>query len=325
MNAVLAAALLVAAPADRPVQVHVATASSAARVRHVAATVVPAERATISTRLSARVMRVHVREGDRVRAGAPLVSLAAEELRGQLAAARAALEAARAHERRVRALLGERAATPAELEQAEAQRALSEAAVASAAASLGYAELRAPFAGVVQARRVQDGDFVAPGQPLLELDGARGLELQATLSGDEVRSVRPGARVRFEASGLVGTAEVIALAPGGDPLSHRVSLRARVVEGAADLRSGAFARVELPRDAARATILVPRTAIVERGDLTGVFVVEDGRARLRWLAVGEPAGELLAVRAGLRAGEHVVDRPGGLADGARVEVSDVAR
>jgi RND family efflux transporter MFP subunit len=309
-----------ASPAPVPVRLVEASASSAGRL--VAGTLVASERATISTRLAARVRRLHVREGDRVKRGALLVSLAAEDLREQLAAARAGRDAAAAHEKRIRSLLADRAATPAELEQAVAQRAQADAALAAAEATLGYAELRAPFAGVVQARRVEEGDFVGPGTPLVELEGPRGLEVQATLSEEEAGTVRIGRRLTVEAGGVRGTAEVTALAPGGDPVSHRVALRARIVTGGEGLRSGTFARLQLPAGPSSGALSIPRSALVERGDLTGAFVVEDGRARLRWLAVGEPAGDRIAIRAGLRAGERVVDAPGALADGASVEVRD---
>jgi RND family efflux transporter MFP subunit len=307
--------------AKAPARVRVVEAAPAAKATLVAGTVVAAERATIATRLAARVTRVHVREGDRVRRGAPLVSLAAEELRSQRAAARAARDAAAAHEKRIRSLLAERAATPAELEQAAAQRAQADAALAAAETSLAYAEVRAPFAGTVQAKRVADGDFVSPGTPLVELEGGGGLEIEATLSEAEARSVAVGARLAFESGGARGAAEVIAMSPGGDPLSHRRTVRARVVEGGAGLRSGGFARLAIPADAPPDVVAIPRSAVVERGDLTGAFVVEGGRAHLRWLALGEALGDRITVRAGLRAGERVVDAPAALADGAPVEVA----
>jgi len=309
-----------ASAAPVPVRLVEASASSAGRL--VAGTLVASERATISTRLAARVTRLHVREGDRVKRGALLVSLAADELRGQLAAARAGQEAAAAHEKRIRSLIADRAATPAELEQAVAQRAQADAALAAAEATLGYAELRAPFAGVVQARRVEEGDFVSPGTPLVELEGPAGLEVQATLSEEEAGTVGLGQRLEVVAGSARATAEVIALAPGGDPVSHRVALRARLVAGAQGLRSGTFARLRLPAEPSSGALSIPRSALVERGDLAGAFVVEEGRARLRWLAVGEAAGNRVAIRAGLRPGERVIDAPGGLADGAAVEVRD---
>jgi RND family efflux transporter MFP subunit len=285
------------------------------------ASVVAARRATLSTRVAASVRDVHVREGQRVAAGQLLVSLSDADVRASLAAAETALASASVHERRIRELAAERAATPAELELAEAQRAQAQAQVAAARATLGYTELRAPFSATVQARRIDPGDLVGPGQPLLELEGDA-LELVATLSEAEARALAVGATVPFQAGAARGEATVTALTPGGDPLTRRRTVRARVAKVEGELRTGAFARLELPAAAAPAegTLWIPRSALVARGDLTGVFVAAEGRAELRWISLGERAGDHVAVRAGLAPGEAVVDAPGALRDGAAVEV-----
>jgi len=285
----------------------------------VAGSLAAAHHATISTRISATVREVLVEEGTRVATGQLLIRLSDDDVRGQLAAAETALRTAAAYERRITELLDKRAATPVELEQAQSQRAQAEAAVAGAKATLAYSQPRAPFAGTVQARRVTAGDLVGPGQPLLELEGGE-LEVQATLSEAESHGLRIGERVRFATRDAQGEAEITALTPGGDALSHRRGLRARVLRGDKELRSGTFVRVEIAGASPGATAWLPRTALVERGDLTGVFVVEDGKAYLRWVALGEPMGERIPVRAGLEAGERVIDAPGALRDGQRVEV-----
>jgi RND family efflux transporter MFP subunit len=292
---------------------------SPARGHLVPASVVAARRATISTRIAAHVAALHVEEGQRVSKDAMLVSLSDPDLRGALAAASSAHDAAAANERRIRALVAERAATPAELELAVSQRAQADAAVASARANLTYAQIRAPFAGTIQARRVQAGDMVGPGQPLLELEGSD-LELQATLTEAEAEGLAVGGALAFVAGEARGTAEITALAPGGDPVSHRRSVRARVREVKGELRSGAFARLEAPGDAGPGGAWVPRSALVERGDLTGVFVASAGKAELRWVAVGEALGGGYSIRAGLRPDETVIDAPGALRDGEPVEV-----
>jgi membrane fusion protein (multidrug efflux system) len=286
----------------------------------VAASLQAARRATLATRLAASIRAVHVEEGQQVLAGQLLVALADDDLRGQLAAAQTALATASAHERRIQALVAERAATPSELDGATAQRAQAEAAVTSVRANLQYTGLRAPFAATVQARRVDPGDFVGPGQPLLVLEGSA-LELAASLSEDESRGVRVGQRLRFRAGSAEGTAEVTALTPGGDPLSHRRGLRARVAAGPPGLRSGAFARLEVPGGGRSSGTWLPRSAFVERGDLTGVFVASAGRAELRWVSVGEAMGDRVSVRAGLRGTEQVIDAPAALRDGQEIEVA----
>jgi hypothetical protein len=156
---------------------------------------------------------------------------------------------------------------------------------------------------------------------MVELEGDE-LELTASLSSAEARGLAVGTAVRFATSSGRGEAVVTALSQGGDPVSHRRGLRARVKSFDGELRSGTFARLEVPgaAGAPAAGVWVPRSALVSRGDLTGVFVAENGRAALRWLALGEPAGDLVGVRAGLAAGEAVVDAPGALRDGQAVEV-----
>jgi membrane fusion protein (multidrug efflux system) len=324
--AMTAAAPALGAPepsAAAPVRVRTVRPGAPGGLALVPANVVAARRATLSTRVAASVRDVHVREGQRVAAGQLLVSLSDGDVRGGLAAAESALAAAAAHERRIVELAAQRAATPSELEGARAQRAQAEAAVASARATLSYTELRAPFPATVQARRIDPGDLVGPGQPLLELEGDA-LELVATLSEAEARGLALGAPLRFQAGAARGDAVVTALTPGGDALSHRRSLRARVRSVDGELRSGTFARLEVPAapgaSAAPGALWIPRSALVERGDLTGVFVASAGKAELRWISLGEPAGDVVAVRAGLRSDEVVVDAPGALRDGQAVEV-----
>jgi multidrug efflux pump subunit AcrA (membrane-fusion protein) len=110
---------------------------------------------------------------------------------------------------------------------------------------------------------------------------------------------------------------VRSISPAADPATHRVEVRADLAP-AAGARSGLFARLLVPRSGSPA-LSVPAEAVVRRGGLRGVFVVEDGRARLRWIAAGAERGAAVEVRAGVTAGERVVLDAGGLADGARVE------
>lgn len=287
----------------------------------VPASVLAARRAAVGTRIAAHVDAVHVEEGQRVKKGQLLVSLSDPDLRGALAGAESGHAAAAAHERRIRALAAERAATASELELATAQRAQAAAALAAARANLGYAHIRAPFAGTIQARRVSAGDMVGPGQPLVELEGDE-LELQASLTEAEASGLSVGRALSFASGEARGTAEITALTPGGDPVSHRRGLRARVRKVHGELRSGAFARLEVPgaEPEGAGAAWVPRSALVERGDLTGVFVASGGKAELRWLSLGEPAGDGFAVRAGVRPEETVIDAPGPLRDGEPVEV-----
>lgn len=297
--------------------------ASAEQQGWVAGTLTSTQRATLSTRMAASVRRVHVSEGAKVTAGTLLVSLADDDIQGGLKAAEAGLAAAKAHHRRISNLAAQDAATPSELEMAQSQLAQAQAAVAGAQANLAFTQIRAPFSGVVQARRVNEGDFVGPGAPLVELEGQGALELTASLSEQESKGLKMGQKLTFESEGITRQAEITALAPGGDPISHRSALRARVLKGGPAMRTGSFARLLLPTQAQPQanTPFVPQSALVQRGELNGIFVAKDGKAQLRWLSLGERQGDRYPVRAGFQGGEDVIDTPKDLKDGQPIEVA----
>ena len=278
-------------------------------------------RATLSTRIPARVTHVYVAAGDAVQAGQVLVTLADDDVRAQVAGAQATFATAAAQERRLISLTEQGASPKSQLETAQAQRAQAEASLRAAEESLRYTQLRAPFDGRVQAKRANEGDFVMAGSPLLEVEGSE-LELVASLSAQEVAGLAHGQSVDFEVGPLRGHAVVTAVAPAADSLAHRVEVRARVVGAPPEFRGGLFARLLLPRAGAKGSeVWVPNTAVVQRGDLRGVFVAANGRAELRWVLAGDVVDGAVAIRAGLLPEESVIDRPGDLVDGQRIEVA----
>ncbi|RIZ70282.1 MAG: efflux RND transporter periplasmic adaptor subunit [Methylococcales bacterium] len=285
----------------------------------VAATLQSTRTAMMSTRMAAQVRRVLVQEGQRVAAGSLLLSLGDEDLQGQLKAAETGLATIQAHHRRIQALQALKASTISELEQVQAQVAQAQAGVDALKANIAYTQIRAPFSGVVQSRKVNEGDFVGPGMPLLELVGDGEQELVATLSEQESKGLKAGAKVKFESEGVQGEAQITGMAPGGDPYSHKGTLRAKVIKPKG-LRQGSFARIMVAGEAVEG-LSVPRSALVQRGELTGVFIAKDDRAELRWISLGEGAGSYLPVRSGLKSGERIIDTPGALQDGQPIDLS----
>ena len=286
----------------------------------VAVTLNATQRATLASRFAASVKKVHVTEGQQVTAGALLVSLSDEDLQSGRKAAETAVAAAATQLHRIERLAGQDAATQAELDLAQVQLAQAKAGLAGVQANIGYTQIRAPFAGVVQTRRVNDGDFGGPGVPLIDMEGQGAMEFTGSVSEVEAKGLKIGQDLPFEADGRSGTARITGLATGGDPVSHRSTLRARVAKGLEGLRSGAFGRLRVPGASAAAELSIPRSALVRRGELNGVFLARDGKAQLRWLSLGEAQGDRLPVRAGLTAAEQVIDAPGDLRDGQPIEV-----
>ncbi len=193
----------------------------------------------------------------------------------------------------------------------------------SARAASQYARRRARRTELcrIAVRRVNLGDVANPGLPLIEIEGDGGLELKATVDSAAATRLRPGSKLKAVVDGLDGplAATVSAIAPAGDPTTHRFELKADL-PAAPGLRSGLFARLLVPGVGSDPRISVPAEALFHRGGLTGVYVVDGGRARLRWVAAGAREGGSVEIRAGLEPAERVVLRPADLVDGNPVRV-----
>lgn len=285
-------------------------------VIHAAGVAAPVREATLSTRLMAAVTAVLVTEGDVVRAGQPLVRLDARDLeakREQVQASRAAAEAmvaqAAAHTARLRALFADDAAPKAMLEQAEvqlvqaeSQRQAARAAAAELDAVSAYAEIRAPFAGVVTRRFVDPGDFAAPGAPVAVVQDASALRVTVHAAPDAVRALRAGDRVPATIEGVAATATIEGVVPAMGSL-HAVNALVENRDGR--LAAGSAATLALPAGTQRG-IAVPVEALVREGDLVGVVVRTEGGDIRRWVRTGAMADGLVEVTSGLRAGDRVV-------------------
>jgi membrane fusion protein (multidrug efflux system) len=277
------------------------------------------QRAALAARIPASVAELPVQVGQWVEAGTLVVRLDDAALRAALAAAEAALKAAQADLERTRSLVEKDAATPRELDEMTARAAGARAQVTAARDNLSYAELRAPFPGRVAERPVNLGDVVNPGTTLIEIEGRGGLEVRASVDSRTAALLQPGAKVQALCDGQPGPLEatITAVAPAGDPTTHRVKVKA-ALPAASGLRAGLFARLLVPAPEGEARLRVPKSAVFARGGLHGLYVAQDGTARLRWVAPGARAGDTVEIRAGLQAGERVILDPIGLVDGSPI-------
>ena len=308
-----------AASAARDVRTAEVVRTGGAGTVAVPGTVQARKRAALSARMPASVVGLPYEEGQWVPAGAVVVRLDDAAVRAAVAAAEARANAAEADLERTKTLVEEGAVARRELEQVTAAATGARAQLTAAREDRSYAALSAPFAGRVAARRVNLGDVVNAGTPLIEIEGEGGLELRATVDSEVAATLRPGARLEALVDGQPEplAATVTAVAPSGDPTTHRFEVKANL-PAAFGLRAGLFARLLVPGVDADPRLTVPATALFERGGLVGLFVVSDGRARLRWVTAGAHDGGIVEVRAGVEAGERVVLDPAGLADGAPV-------
>jgi RND family efflux transporter MFP subunit len=313
-------------------------ASGAGDALVLPARVTAREEVTLTARLAARLTSLPLREGDRFRAGQVLASFDAPETRATLdgakaglAAALAARDLARKQEARMDSLHAQRVAALRELEGAQAERRAAEAAWAQARAQVDGLQsgthLTAPFAGIVVRRHADPGTTVGPGQPLLDIRSVEVGDITANVPESELARLAGGMADYQVGDGPWRSARVSRV-DGMTDFGTRSRVARLRPAGGEKLEAGAFARVRLAPRAASATVAstaaslsVPVASLVRRGGLTGVFVAENGVARLRWLRVGRESGESVEVLAGLGPADAVIVNPAGLADGRSVTVA----
>jgi membrane fusion protein, multidrug efflux system len=200
------------------------------------------------------------------------------------------------------------------IEHARAQLRIAEV-------SLSDARIMAPSTGVVVSRRVEPGNVAVPGQALLVLDDPRRYRLEAEVGESAMRAIRLGQRVpvTIDSIGQALEGSVVEIVPASDPASRSVTVKLEL-PSLPSLRSGLFGRASFTTGE-RMALLAPLGAVVDRGQLTGVYVVDDHSiARFRLVTAGTRRGERVEILSGLNPGDRLVaagvER---VTDGGRVE------
>lgn len=280
--------------------------------------------ATLSSRIQGTIERVLVREGTEVKKGQTLLELDKRDLEADLARAVAEVENAEAHLSRMKTLYAEQAVSKQEMENATRTFKVSEANRKAVLAQLSYTVVKAPFDGVITEKKVEAGELASPGQTLLKMEDPNRLRLEATVAESDLKAVSPGNRITVMIDALPGqslTGTVSQILPAGDPQTHTFTVKVDLPP-THGLRTGMFGRLQLDKGITR-TIMLPSSAVVERGELTSVFVVgQDRVARLRWVRVGRRFNQQTEILSGINEGERVLIEASRGSDGAVVQISD---
>ncbi len=223
-------------------------------------------------------------------------------------------------------------AADAQLRAAQARRAAAAAGEQAAAAAtsaadtgLSYTRLLAPFDAVVSERAVDPGAMATPGAPLLVLEDVSSLRLEVRVDEARASQLQVGQAVELSAGAertdgaAVWTTAHITEVARVDAASHTFVVKIDLPADA-PVRSGSFARARFS-GAPRTALTIPAAALVQRGQLTFVFVVDQGSvARLRAVSTGASAEGRVELLAGLTPGDLLVmSPPPSLTDGHPVE------
>lgn len=288
----------------------------------VPGTVAAVRQARIASRLTGYIQRVTVHAGDAVKIGELLVTIDPADAHGVLAQARASLARAQANLANARAnyirfgnLYRAGAATRQQYQGVErdyaaarSQLTAAHAAVAIARAQLAYAEIRAPYSGVIVARDADPGDLATPGRTLLVLEDPSRLEVRAQVDSAAFAALRSGETVPVRSGERTIETRLVQRVPAADPLSHTHLIKL-ALPAEAGVLSGSYVTVDVPVGA-RQALVVPASAVVTRAGITGVFVVgRDGTAQFRLVRTGHRGHSSIEIQAGVSAGEVVVAAP----------------
>ena len=339
----------------------------------------------LSSKILGHIVALHVREGDRVKAGQLLLEIddrdgnaqirkaraglretedMVEEVDRNIQAAEAANQAVEADQslslstyNRYKSLLEKKSVSQQEFDQAEARyRARSaelertkaqiksllarreqvlakieqaRAEVAAAQISVGYTRIQSPLKGLVSVKQAEVGVLATPGAPLLTIEDDSHYRLEAAVEEAMIGKIRVGDSVGvvIDAFGPEeGSGKVAEISPGSDPASRSGIIKIDLIpKGKKDgprpfLRSGLFGKARFS-SGQRTLIAIPAKAVVQRGQLQGVYVVDSANiARVRLIQVGKSYGDRVEVLAGLRDGEKIlVEGLEKVQDGYRVE------
>ncbi len=281
---------------------------------------------TVSAQIAGRIVELRFDVGDYVKQGeviariderAATQAVAASE--AQVREAQAALGNSRATYERSKQLLAEKFISQAALDKAEAEYKAAQARLTAMLAGAGqvatersFATIVTPYSGIVSGRHVELGEMASPGKPLMTGFDPTTLRVVANVPEAQVGAIQAIGKARVEVPAVGKWLEVkqLTVVPSADPRTHTTRIRLELASDARGVYPGAYARARFV--VGKATrLLAPREAVIRRGEVTGVYVVdEQGAPHLRQVRLGAAGDErYVEVLAGLKAGKRVALEP----------------
>ena len=288
----------------------------------------------VAARMMGTVTSLLVKAGDTVEQGQLLLTIddrdAVQKEKGAEAGhreAQKALEAAKQNleltditRQRYKKMYEEKAISRQEMDQFETQNRVAgleyervQEMVGRAEAGLnevriyrGFSRVTSPIHGLVTEKKTEVGSMAVPGVPLLTVESAEGFHAEITVDESLSGRLKVGApvRVSVEALNRQMTAKITEILPAVDPLSRSFTVKVSI--SGSGLRTGLYAKVRIPKGK-RQVILAPLSAIVEKGQLTGVYAVDSqGIVAYRLVRTGRQYDDRLEILSGINTGDRII-------------------
>lgn len=295
-----------------------------------AATVKSKISSVVSSMIMGQVTSLRVKEGDKVRIGQLLLTIdsrdTAQKAMGAQAGVNEALKGAEEADQnrklsnktyqRYENLYKENVLTKQEFDQISTQKKVADLqyqramhGVNRAKAGLGevgvyqsYSRVTAPVSGIVVQKNTDLGSMAAPGQPLLTIETPSNLELVADINESMIDKIKIGTPVYLESEGKNIKSKITSVIPIIDPMTRTFKVKIAL----SSLNSGGYAKVKIPV-AKKEAIAVPQNSVVQKGQLTGVYTVDEKNIiSYRLIRTGKTFGNNVEVLSGLSSGDKII-------------------
>jgi len=193
-----------------------------------------------------------------------------------------------------------------EYERAKAMAKGAEAALLEAQVNHEFTKIKAPISGIVTEKRIEVGSMAVPGTPLFTVEDNSSFELEVNIDERLLEKLKIGmpVNVTIDSIGKQSKGRIYEIVPSVDSLSRTFLVKIEI--NGEFLKTGLYGRVMIPKGQ-RETILVPKAAIVEKGQLVGVYAVDDnGIITYRLIKAGKTYNEGIEVLSGLKDGDRIV-------------------
>ena len=296
--------------------------------------------ANLSTRMMGHVQNIYVKVGDKVNKGQLLLSVNNADISAKLAQVSASITEANAAYKnaekdyfRYKSLFNDNSASQKELDDITAHYNMAKARLEAAnqmknevQAQFSYANIRAPFNGVISNKFINEGDMANPGMPLLEIESPSSFQVMAMVPETEISQIKKNTDVNVLIKSLsaILKGKVIEVSSSAKNTGGQYLVKIKLIESIENLRSGMFATVQFPTENTNEmkALLIPTSALVNKGELSGIYTVsQSNTAVLRWLRLGRTYGDKVEILSGLNADESYIESAEGkLFNGAKVTI-----
>jgi membrane fusion protein, multidrug efflux system len=280
----------------------------------------------VTTEAGGVIREIAFEAGQPVKAGTVLVRLNSANEAATLKALEAAARLAVVQRDRWRELARDKLVSQADAEQRGTDAASALAQAEAQRALIDQKTIRAPFDGVLGIRRVNLGQYIAPGAAIVSLQSMDPIHLDFALPEQRLGQVVEGTMVSVAIDALPGKSfegRISAIEPQVNPATRNFNVQATLRNPGGELRPGTFARASFALGGEREVVVIPQTAVSFNPYGNAVYVIGNAAgtsntqapgtdrkggtlvASQRFIKTGATRGDLIAVTEGLKAGERV--------------------